>query len=166
MTLVVEDGTIVSGANSYVSDSDYTTYAAARGKTIGTSATIREQELILAMDYIESHRSQFKGLKVSSTQPLQWPRSGVYIDGFLIASDEIPTDLKSAQIEAAILASSTALLPSGSTQNVQSEKLGEMQITYFQNGSYETLRTDSIDIYLQPLRTGSSNFYSFKVGRA
>lgn len=166
MTLIVEDGSIVAGANTYVSDSDYTTYAAARGKTIGSSAATREQELILAMDYIESHRNQFQGTKVSSTQPLQWPRSGVYIDGFLIGSDEIPQDLKNAQIEAAILANSTALLPSGSTQNVQSEKLGELQISYFQGGSWETLRTDSIDVYLDPLLDGDSGLYTFRVDRA
>jgi hypothetical protein len=166
MALIVEDGSIVANANSYVSDADYTAYAAARGKTIGASAAIRDQELILAMDYIESHRAQFQGSKVSSAQALQWPRTGAYIDGFAIGSDEIPQELKSAQIEAAILANSTALLPSGNTQNVQSEKLGELQISYFQNGSWETLRTDSIDVYLDVLLDGDSGIYTFRVDRA
>ena len=165
MALIVEDGSIVAGANTYVSDADYTTYAAQRGKTVGATEAEREKELILAMDYIESHRAQFQGTKVSSTQPLQWPRSGVYIDGHLVDSDTIPQELKNAQIEAAILTRSMDLLVSENGQNVQSEKLGELQVSYFQQGSWQSVRTDTVDVWLDVLLSGSSNGFAFEVVR-
>ena len=76
-TIIVEDGSVVAGANSYVTEAELTTYAADRGITL-TAAT--DVLLIKAMDYIES--LSFIGTKFSEGQSLQWPRSNVYIDGF------------------------------------------------------------------------------------
>jgi hypothetical protein len=166
MALIVEDGTLVANANTYVDDAEYTAYAAARGKTIGTNTAEREKELILAMDYIESYRKDFKGSKVSSSQALQWPRSGVYIDGYLTGSDEIPEELKRAQMEAAVLTRSMSLLVSKNTQNIQSETLGPMSVSYFQNGSWEQVRTDTIDVWLNVLLDIANNGFSFEVSRA
>ena len=99
MTITVEDGTGVEGANSYVSAAEARTYASARGFTFNTNI---ERYLIKAMDYIEGKRSQFKGAKIDVTYPLQWPRTCVYIDGFAVGEDAIPTELKQAQIRAAM----------------------------------------------------------------
>lgn len=151
MTLIVEDGTIVANANSYVSDDDYTTYSSARGYTIGADATTREQEILKAMDYIESYRDQFKGLKVSADQPLQWPRYSVYLDGFQLDSNFIPTELKRAVMEAAILSRSTSLVPSGGVQNVQSESIGELSVSYYSGGSYQTVQMKNVDQFLDCL---------------
>ncbi len=97
MTLIIEDGSQVANSNSYISVVDFEAYAAVRGITIsGTSEAL----LIQAMDYLES--LQFIGLKVSSTQSLQWPRSGVVIDGYAFASDDIPNELIKGQCEVAI----------------------------------------------------------------
>ena len=98
MTLIIETGAKVAGSNTYVSDAEYVAYAAARGKSIGVDATAREIELIKSMDYIEGHRSEFKGIKVAFDQSLQWPRTGVYIDNYQIDSDVIPQELKNAQM--------------------------------------------------------------------
>lgn len=97
MAIIVEDGTTVSGANSYVSEAELTAYATARGVTL-TLGT--EQLLVRAMDYIES--LEYKGIKLSSTQGLQWPRSDVYIDGYYNSNDNIPTELKNGEMEVAI----------------------------------------------------------------
>jgi hypothetical protein len=166
MTLIVEDGSQVSNANSYVSDSDYTTYAAARGRTIGTSAANREIELIKAMDYIESHRDRFKGDKKSQSQALQWPRYNVELDGYAVDSDSIPQELKNAQMEAAILLNGSELLKTGSYQNVQREKLGELEVSYFSGGSYDLPRTDTIDVYLDLLLSASGSKINAPVFRA
>jgi len=155
VTLVIEDGSIVTGANSYVDDAEYVAYALARGKTIGSDATAREIELILAMDYIESFRDQFKGVKVQFDQPLQWPRSGVYIDGYIVDFDSIPQELKDAQMEAGIVGNSTNLLKSGTNQNIAKEKLGDMEIEYFNGGSWESVQTDNIDAKFNVLLSNS-----------
>ena len=167
MALIIEDGSKVSGANSYVTDAEYVAYAAARGKTIGSTQAAREQQLILSMDYIEGHRAQFKGSKVASTQALQWPREGVYIDGFELSSAFIPQELKNAQMEAGILEQTMALLISETVDsNVQSEKLGSLQISYFQQSGKKEVRTDTVDVYLDPLLDGSGSGYSFEVVRS
>lgn len=151
MALTVEDGTMVSGANSYVSDAEYVAYAAARGKTIGSDEATREIELIKAMDFIESHRDKFKGIKRTQDQALQWPRYNVAIDGYTIENDVIPDELKNAQMEAGMYLNSAELLRTGSVQDVQREKLGQLEVSYFNGGSYEVVRADTVDVYLNPL---------------
>ena len=166
MALIVEDGSIVTGANTYVTDAEYVAYAAARGKTIASTAANREIQLIKAMDYIESHRAKFKGTKFSQDQALQWPRYGVYIDSYYLDSDAIPVELKSAQMEAAIFINSSEILKSGTTQNIQREKLASLEIAYFSGGSYEVTRTDTVDAYLDVLLKAGSNGINFNVSRA
>jgi len=97
MAIVVEDGTIVAGANSYVTEAELTTYATARGITLTTDT---EQLLIRAMDYVES--LEYQGLKLTEGQPLQWPRAGVVVDGYLIDTDDIPELLKNVEMETAM----------------------------------------------------------------
>lgn len=97
MAIVVEDGSIVTGANSYVTEAELTTYATARGVTLTIDT---EQLLIRAMDYIEG--LNYKGIKLTETQPLQWPRSGVSIDRYAVDIDEIPDELKNGEMETAM----------------------------------------------------------------
>ena len=154
--LIIEDGSGVANANSYVTDAEYTAYALARGKTIGADATAREIELILSMDYIEGFRNQFKGRKVDFDQSLQWPRNAVYIDGFLVDFDSIPQELKSAQMEAGIVSNESDLLKTGNFQNVSKERLGEIEVEYFSGGSWENIQTEAIDVKLNELLRNSS----------
>ena len=156
MTLIVETGTKVANSNTYVSNTEYVVYAADRGKTIGSSATAREIELIKAMDFIEGHREQFKGFKVSFDQSLQWPRNSVWIDGFPVDFDVIPEELKRAQMEAAIAINTFELLNTGKTQNVRSERLGQLEVEYFDGGSWEDSRADTVDVYLNVLLRNAS----------
>jgi hypothetical protein len=166
MTLIIEDGTQVANANTYVSDAEYVAYAAARGKTIASTADNREIQLIKSMDYIEAFRSKFKGDKVAQTQSLQWPRYNVEIDGFYIDSDVIPQELKDAEMEAAIYINSSEILISGTTQNIQREKLDKLEIAYFSGGSYEVTRTDTVDAKLDILLKNGSNGLNGVVTRA
>jgi hypothetical protein len=159
MALTKEDGTGVANANTYVDDAEYVAFAAARGRTIGVDAPTREKELILAMDFVESHRTRFQGIKILSTQALQYPRTPVYIDSYLFPSNEIPVELKNSQMEAAAIVNSESLLKTGSTNNVQSEKVDVIQVTYFNGGSWDVVRMDTVNIFLRPLL----NFGSFGV---
>lgn len=127
MTITVEDGTIVSGANSYVTEAALTSYASDRNITLSGSYT-NEQLLHLAMDYIDS--LPYKGLKRRSTQVLQWPRVNVYLDGYYNDVDNIPAELKNGQLQTAI-----AIDQGNSPQQVKprqtlKEKVGDLEVQY------------------------------------
>ena len=103
MALIIEDGSIVANAQSYATAEELRTFAQLRNIcTVPDSDDEAEALLIKAMDYLESYRARYKGGKVSSTQLLQWPRSGVYIDGMLQSSTSIPREIYYAQLSAAI----------------------------------------------------------------
>ena len=96
--IIVEDGTEVSGANSYITTTELATYADERGVTI--SASTQEDLLIEAMDYIES--LSFLGIKKTRDQSLVWPRYNVVVDEYLLLSTTIPQLLQDAQAETAL----------------------------------------------------------------
>ncbi len=79
--LIVEDGTGLPNASSYVSAEAIRAYATARGVTLaaadGPGDAIVDQLAIKAMDYIEANRSYFWGWKHTTTQRLSFPREGV-----------------------------------------------------------------------------------------
>lgn len=99
MTLIIENGTIVANANSYVSVAVLNDYLSSIGVTTTASDAVKESYLILAMQYLEVLRNKFKGSKVSSLQTLQWPRQYVQIDGFNVAITTMPTELIKAQCQ-------------------------------------------------------------------
>ena len=154
MTIIVEDGSIVAGANSYISQADLVDFAAARGVTL-TGDT--EQLLIKSMDYIEGYRAKFKGLKLTSDQPLQWPRSSVYVDNYLLANDVIPAELINAQAMAAIETDTNDLLAS-TGQAVKSEKVDVIEVVY-QDGSESRNYFTKVQTYLAPVLKSSSSVY-------
>ena len=156
MTLTVEDGSQVTGANTYVTDLEYTTYATAHGLTVGSDAPTREIELLNAMVFIESHRRVFRGLKVSKDQAVQWPRTAVWVDSFPINADEIPEDLKNAQIEAAVATRAIGLLKTTNNQNVKRQKVDVLELEFFSGGSWENARADRVDVFLNVLLRNSA----------
>jgi hypothetical protein len=125
MPVIVEDGTIVANANSYASEAELATYASDRGITIAGTDT---QLLIRAMDYIE--QQNFQGFKSTKDQALQWPRYGVWIDGYDIASDVIPVLLKEAQMEAAIAVDGGNDPMANVGRETKKEKLGDLEVEY------------------------------------
>lgn len=97
-TIIVEDGSVVTGANSYITEAELTTYAADRDVTI--AASDKKVLIIKSMDYLES--LAYIGIKGSSTQALQFPRSRMVVDRYTLASNAIPQLVKDAQMEACI----------------------------------------------------------------
>lgn len=132
MALTVETGAIVAGADSYITLTDARTYLTSRGMALSADDTVAEQQLRTAFDYIESFRSKFKGIKVTSAQMTAWPRSGAYIDTYEIPSDTIPTQLKYAQAQAAS-AINSGLNPLSSGTGaafILKEKVGPIETQY------------------------------------
>lgn len=131
MTITVEDGSIVAGANSYVTLAEARAYATARGKTLPADDTALTALLITAVDYLEAQRARYQGSKVSATQELQFPREGVQIDGIDLEATAIPSILKYAQIRLAIEAGAGVdLMPTRSGAFVKKEVVGPIETEY------------------------------------
>lgn len=114
-TLIIEDGSIVAGANCYV-DVDYVrTYADNLGLVVDGDDTVVEQQILAATGYLESFRDCYSGYKTDPTQSLQWPRTNVVIDRVVpVDPNEIPTELKNAQAQLCVEQSAGfALYPEG-----------------------------------------------------
>ena len=151
MALIVETGSGVANANTYVTDLEYTDYATSRGLTIGSDAPTREQELIAATDFLESFRSDYKGVKTASSNALQFPRNGVFIDNSLVSSNVIPIELKRAQMEAGAVEFAAQLTTNDPDQNVQSEKVDVIEISYFNGGKAVSEKYQRVNNWLDPL---------------
>lgn len=125
MSLIIEDGTGVTNANSYVSTTTLTTFATARGVTLTGGA---ESLLVRAMDYIEG--LNYKGLKKGYTQLLQWPRYDVYIDGYYSDPNAIPQQLKDGQCHVAIAIDQGTDLLVDAPRKTSMEKIGDLEVQY------------------------------------
>lgn len=134
MAIVVEDGSIVAGANSYASVSDLEEYASARGITLGNTSEENEVLLIKAMDWMEAKYGQrWQGERVNLDQPLAWPRTGVWVDNIHQDIDQIPRNLFYGQLAAAVEANSQDLQENRGPA-VKRRKVGELEVEYTNEG--------------------------------
>lgn len=103
MALVVEDGTGLAGANSYVSEAEFEAYCDASALTI--EAGDEDAALVRATRYIDGeYRLRFPGTRLNGrAQALEWPRKDA-VDQFGddIDDDEVPVEIKNATCEAAV----------------------------------------------------------------
>ncbi len=153
MTLTVENGSIVTGANSYVSTTELASYASARGVTITGD---KETLLIQAMDYIEG--LYFIGYKYTQGQSLQWPRANVYIDNYAVTVTTIPQYLKNGLMETALAIDAGESPLADLEKEVQREAIaGVIDITY-KTGSSSTTIVRKITNSLKKLLANSSGF--------
>lgn len=103
-TIIVESGSGATiTANSYLSIASTSEYLESKGVTTWSTLTTdtKTTTLIQATYYMEL--LPWRGIKALSTQPLEWPRRGVYDrNGYPILSTEIPTPIKRGQAELAL----------------------------------------------------------------
>ncbi len=149
--LIIETGAGVPNSNTFIDDAEYVAYAAARNLTIGIDAPTREIELILAVDYLTSIESRFKGTRVESDQSLLYPRRNVIIFSDLFDQDSIPIQLKNSQAEAAIAANTQLLLTNESNQNVKRNRLDTLAQEFFEGGSWSVARLDRVNAAVREL---------------
>jgi hypothetical protein len=169
VALIVEDGTQVAGAESYISVSGADTYFSNRGgatwSALATTA-IKEQSLRKATDYMEgAYRDRWLGTRVSVVQVLSWPRAWVQIRdvpvgygafGSYLQPNVVPAEVKQACAELALLASAQDLAPPLSRGKLQ-VTAGPVVIQYDPN-SPEYLRFRGVELRLSAwLRTSGSS---------
>lgn len=115
MSLIVEDGSGLATAESFLSVADCTTYndahlAVAAWGSASTDA--KERALRNATQYLEAtYSSRWLGIRSTAVQALSWPRYEAELDGRILSSTALPTRLKDATAELAIKAVSETLMP-------------------------------------------------------
>lgn len=129
--LIVENGSIVANANSYVDLAYARTYANSLGLTLPTIDAECEQLLLNGMEFIESFKQKFQGHIVDIDQTTQFPRNLVYVGGYLVSNTLIPDNLKKAQVRAAIeISNGTDFFETVNGQFITEETVGPLTTKY------------------------------------
>lgn len=102
MPLIVEDGTMPQGANSYISIAFMRQFATDRGVDLSAKSDAQVTAMILpTTDYLENLRDRYVGCVATDTQSLQFPRQGIILpNGTPLPSSgpgSIPSDLQNGQ---------------------------------------------------------------------
>lgn len=160
-TIIVEDGTKVANANSYISVANFQTYASDRGITISGT---EEDLLIQAMDYLEN--LDFKGYRLTEDQALEWPRSEVpKFDIYWYDTDEIPQLLIDGLCEVALAIDAGNSPLSNIDKSVKREKVDVLEIEY-RDGGNDAVIVRKIMNKLKDLLRSNRGGISFVVDRA
>jgi hypothetical protein len=136
MTLIIEDGTGVTGADSYVTLDEFKEYADAHGLDYESFDDDElEQAIRRGTRFIDgNYASQWLGRRTHGRdQRLAWPRTGVIDgDGDAIPVDEIPWEVKYASIESSHreLTDPGSLLPDYGESAVVEETVGPITVKY------------------------------------
>lgn len=96
--IIVEDGSIVDGANSFLSLADAKLWANNRGVILPSNDDEIAIFLIKAGDFINSKEFKFKGEQVELSQSMSWPRTNVFLNCKKLPDNFIPKQIKEAQL--------------------------------------------------------------------
>jgi len=154
--IVVEDGTVVAGANSYVTRSQTDSYFKDVNDTVWSTVTgsNKDAAIVNASRYLQQqYRLRWLGSRVDAYQSVDWPRRGVPVvdffdpffnqigtplafqDTYYIPEDEIPQEVKDAQM---LLARAqidnsgglTITLQEALGRETSKEKVGSLEVHY------------------------------------
>jgi hypothetical protein len=169
MALIVETGTASSTSEAYASVAFTDAYHEKIGNTLWAALSTVEKEQALrraTMFMGQFYRLQWKGLRVSSTQALDWPRYSVQLPDLdvynVVVPDVVPLLVQNANAELALLAIAGPLNPN-LTQGVESVQVGPIKKVY-DKSSPQGVRYTAISDILRPLLE-SSNGMSVKLRR-
>lgn len=152
--MIVEDGSIVPGANSYTTSAYATAYHANMGNVAwaaipseaddpppAAGVVTQESCLIQATQYMVGvYRLRWRGYRRDPTQMLDWPRIGVtlpdtasyYVDqrlSYTVMANIVPDPVQVAVSELALRASTQDLWPD-LDQRTLKEKVGPIEVDY------------------------------------
>lgn len=170
MSLIVETGSASATSEAYAS----VAFADAYHLSIGNAAwallaTSRKEECLrISASYMcQEYRLQWKGVRVSAYQALDWPRyyvelpdSAVYA---IVDPATVPTAVQQANAELALIASTEVLNPAR-TQSMVSKQVGPIKVVY-DVASPTGKRYSLVDGLLQALLGTSSGGMNHKLRR-
>ena len=106
IAFVVEDGTGLTNATSYISVADANGIVDTYGRAWSSDATTKDKQQALnaGTQYVDARFHElWQSYRTTEGQALDWPRYGVVdIDDWEIADDVIPDKLKQAVVEVAV----------------------------------------------------------------
>lgn len=154
MTLIVEDGTIVAGANSFATVAYALDYLTSRGDSTFADAEQADQEtaLVRACDYLRDEiLFSYRGQRIVHDQPLPWPRTGASIyRGPPIPENVVPKAIIDAQCELCFKALTSNIQPDIThSGGIASETIGPISTSYFKSVDPRVLITAVMGL-LQP----------------
>ena len=159
MALIVEDGSVVAGADSYASLALFKTYSDNFGFDYSAMTDTQiEQCLRKATVYmVQKYRSRWKGIRVQRLQSLDWPRTGVSTEPssvgtrqatwYLIENFVVPLDVQNACILMAQKAFIDGDLYPDGTQRAAKETVGSISVEYVP-GSLQRVQYDAVEALL------------------
>lgn len=150
MAIIIEDGTMPEGANSYATIEICDQWQAERGSTVWLAGVDKERKdaaLIRATDYLNGLK--WVGRKAAPGRIMAWPRIDASdADGWVVPPDSVPQAVVFAQCYLAGLALGgkdlQPLLERGG--RIQSEKVGDLNTTYFDDAADRDVYTVLYDL--------------------
>ncbi len=139
MSLIVEDGTGISNADSYQTLADARNNANALGLTLPTTDKKAEEALRNGARYVNRYESRFSGTRLLDTQSLSYPReNSIRCFGTNcsdVASGVIPSELITAQMLAAVeYGKGTNVMPADDGLSVKLKQVDGLKKEFFDNG--------------------------------
>lgn len=170
IAIIVEDGSNVTNANSFVTLAEVRSYAEQRGATLPAGDDALAVMVIKACDYLEAQANRYQGEIANESQALQWPRIDVYLYGSEIAfpSNAIPKELKSAQCAAILaIAEGVDIMPNYSASNfVTEETVGPITTKYADPTKVGIVPTlTAVDSLLAPLFGSTATGFALRTLR-
>lgn len=180
LTLTIEDGSQVPGANSYVSVAEadtYLSYSAQRAAWGALSDDGKIAALVQAARMLNG--AAWKGSKVDIAQPLAWPRYGITDDQSRVAWDAlasqhvgvypdnaIPQEIKDAQSELAALQAVSDRAGDQDADGIKSVKVGKGALEVeFDASTRPTTYGKMVNSIIAPFCTGTGRTRLVKVIR-
>lgn len=160
LILTPEDGSIVSGANTYATLVQIRAYNAQRGVLLPADDDALTALATDALDFLEAYEPRWKGDRASPLlQELSWPRQNVWVfgsrfDGSTPAypSNAIPKQILNAQCYLAGVAVNVKLAPVLDTRAITKEVIGPIETDYdTKTGATVRPSIPQVDAMLAPL---------------
>lgn len=147
--MVIEDGTGVNGANSYVDLIEARLIAGTFNYDLPVDDAEAEKTLVSGFLYLNSYEALLQGFRTHSEQNAAFPRTPLYnalASGFpLVPDNVIPDEVKRAQVYAASVSSSVDLFSYNSGADLQSFEVVGVYKEQYKDGSHESYKLRLIE---------------------
>lgn len=157
MALIIEDGSNVPNANSYIDVDFARSFAIGYGLDLPADDSAVEILIRKAMNKVESYWNDFQGERTYSDQSLSWPRQNVWLYGSSFPSDAIPETLKNAVAQFTYDATTNDLMANrlSSTATIEERVEGAVTVKYAtpntSDGRSPEVVFTQAEAYLEPL---------------
>lgn len=165
MPLIVENGTGVEDANSFVSLDEARDLATIRGIDLSSDDETLAKQLVQSADRINSYETQFSGRRTFAVQALAFPRSNAFRFGAAMPSDSIPREVKLAQVIVCDLIAQDVEIWTTDVSGIKEEVVGPLK-TVYSDDKAESVGNPflpQVESILAPLFANIGGF--FRVGR-